>query len=121
MSGIQLPPNSSLAFDPVDALAAVADDRDLLKQMVELFCADSPRMLMAVGKSVKEGDAKALARAAHALKGSVAIFGKSESLRAVECLELSGIAETMDDADAQFLSLELLVAALEKDLVGFCR
>lgn len=108
-------------FDPAEAMAAVSDDIKLLGQMVELFRAESPRMLAAIRKSVGEGDAQGLARAAHTLKGSVGTFGKSDSFRLAEALEQNGNAGTMEHVNAQFLSLELRIGTLERDLMRFCR
>ncbi len=102
-------------------MAAVSDDLQLLGQMVQLFRAESPRMLAAIRKSVGEGDAVALARAAHTLKGSVGTFGKSDSFRLAEALEQNANAGTMEHVNAQFLSLELRIETLERDLMRFCR
>jgi two-component system sensor histidine kinase/response regulator len=107
-------------FDPVEAMSVVADDKGLLSQMVALFCAESPRMLSAIRKSVEDGDGKALARTAHALKGSVGNFGKSESFRLAAALEQNGTVGAMTETKAQLLSLERMIARLERDLVSFC-
>lgn len=77
-------------------------------------------MLSAIRNSLREGDGKALARAAHTLKGSVGNFGKSESFRLAGALEQSGIAGAMEGTDARLVSLELTIARLEHDLVIFC-
>jgi two-component system, sensor histidine kinase and response regulator len=107
-------------FDPAEAMSVVADDKELLSQMVALFCAESPRMLSAIRKSVEDGDGKALARTAHALKGSVGNFGKSESFRLAAVLEKNGTAGAMTETKAQLVSLEGMIARLERDLVNFC-
>jgi two-component system sensor histidine kinase/response regulator len=117
-NGVELDENPS--FDPSEAMSVVAGDRQLLTDMVGLFCAESPRMLGAIRESVRDGDSKALARAAHALKGSVGNFGKSESHRMAAALEKKGVAEDMEGADAQFESLERMISRLERDLLAFC-
>ena len=113
-------PHESPSFDPSEAMSVVAGDRQLLADMVGLFCAESPRMLGAIRESVRDGDGTALARAAHALKGSVGNFGKSESHRMAAALEKKGVAEAMEGADAQFESLERMISRLERDLLAFC-
>jgi len=107
-------------FDPAEALVVVAGDRRLLSEMVRLFCAESPRMLSVIRKSVSDHDAKGLSRAAHLLRGSVGNFGKSESFRLAGVLEQSGIAGATDGAGATFLSLELAIARLERQLLEVC-
>jgi two-component system sensor histidine kinase/response regulator len=107
------------SFDPTEALAGVADDRELLGQMVALFCAESPRMLATIKKSIDEQDAAALARAAHALKGSVGNFGKSEAFKVAEALERNALSGALADAAAQYSLLERLISRLERDLNAF--
>src|SRR3954469_663572 len=108
------------SFDPTEALAGVADDRELLGQMVALFCGESPRMLAAIKESVDGHDANALARAAHALKGSVGNFGKSEAFKVAEALERNALSGALDDAAVQYSLLERLISDLERDLKAFC-
>ncbi len=107
-------------FDSAEALAVVGGDKELLSQMAGLFCAESPSMLSAIKQSLIDGDANALARAAHALKGSVGNFGKSESYRLASALEEKGRAGAMTGTSDQFLSLERTIARFEQDLRGFC-
>jgi len=95
--------------------------RELLGQMVAIFCAESPGMLSAIRKSLDAGDTKELARAAHALKGSVGNFGKSQSFNVAEALEMNGLSGALGDSDAQLLALEDLISTLERDLTAFCR
>jgi len=113
--------NGNPAFDPTEAMEGVGDDRELLGQMVAIFCAESPGMLSAIRKSLDTGDTKELARAAHALKGSVGNFGKSQSFKVAEALELNGLSDAVGDSDAQLLALEGLISNLERDLTAFCR
>jgi len=113
-------PVGGLAFDPAEAMSVVAGDKQLLSEMVGLFCAESPRMLAAVGRSVRDGDAKGLARAAHAIKGSVGNFGKSESHTMAGALEQKGIAQSMEGTGALYKSLESMIGRLERDLRAFC-
>ena len=108
-------------FDPTEALAGVGDDRELLGQMVSVFCAESPRMLTQIRKSIESGDAKALMRAAHALKGSVGNFGRSESFRLAEKMERTALSGSLNDAHAEFSVLEDLISVLQRDLTTFCR
>lgn len=53
-------------------------------------------------------------------KGSVGTFGRSESFTMASALEQNGISGAMEGTGARFLSLELGIADLERDLTGFC-
>jgi len=68
------------AIDHGALLEGFDGDRRLLKQIVRLFVADYPRRLAEIKEAINRGDGNALARAAHALKGS---GGK---LRRQECI-----------------------------------
>ena len=62
------------------AIAALRDpdlggDPEFLVEVVEAFLGDSPPRLQALRASLDRGDAEALGRAAHSLKGSSGNFG----------------------------------------------
>lgn len=65
----------AVVFDRARALAGVDDDLELLCELIELFLEDSPRLLTELGEAVASGDAEAVMRAAHTLKGSVSVLG----------------------------------------------
>lgn len=87
-------------------LARVADDRDLLAQMVELFRAESPKMFSAICTSVASGDATALARSAHALNGSMGNFGPTQSVDSARELERMGRKGVLAGVSERFTMLE---------------
>ncbi len=107
------------AFNPLDALANVADDRELLGQMVQLFRAESPRMLSAIRAGVAAGDATALARSAHALKGSVGSFGPTESFESARELERMGREGDLVGVADRVEALAAQIGDLERDLQAF--
>ena len=113
------PAPARLAFDPTDTLTRLGDDRALLAQIVVLFKAESARMLTAIRDSVASGDASALARSSHAMNGSVANFGQSESLDSARALERMGREGVLTGAAERFAMLEEQVARLEGDLEAF--
>ena len=57
------------------ALAVVAGDRDLLREVVETYLEECPRMVEQMKLSLRERDSEGLQRAAHTLKGSMRYFG----------------------------------------------
>lgn len=114
-----VPLPSSLSFDPADALARVADDRELLGEMVDLFRAESPKLLDAIRTSVASNDAAALARSAHTLNGSMGNFGPTEGFDSGRALERMGREGVLAGASERLTMLEEQVARLERDLATF--
>jgi len=113
--GISPEPAVSLAPRPTEALdcgallARVEGDAELLSRVVELFLEDCPRLLKAVREAVARGDAKALERAAHTLKGSLCNFSArkaEETARKLEQMGREGILAQAQEA----------LAALEQEL-----
>ena len=109
----------SISFDPAETLVRLGDDRELLAQMVESFRAEYPGMLSAIRTSVASSDAAALARSAHALRGSVVNFGPNESVDSARELERMGLEGVFVGAIERFTMLEEQVARLERDLATF--
>ena len=100
------------------ALTHVNGDRRLLREIARLFLADSPRTLATLRRAVRAGDAAGTRAAAHALKGSIAIFGAPQA--AAHAMELQRMGDTGDLAAAPsaLLALESHVAALHRDLTA---
>jgi len=84
------PPSDDSVFDEKAALARAGGDRGLLRELVQIFRADAPKLMARARKAVKAADADALRRAAHALKGTVGTLGARRAHRAAERLESIG-------------------------------
>lgn len=69
-------------FDRAQALRAMGDDEDLLKEIAGLYLADYPGSLHLLQSALKAGDASVAERLAHSLKGASANLG-AERVRAV--------------------------------------
>ncbi len=92
---------------------SVEGDRDLLKTLVEAVMEEAPRLLQAVRDAVESDDAEAIRRAAHALGGSIRIFGQTRAFDRSRELEQMGengnvevgrrVLTAMDTAMAAFL------------------
>ena len=77
-------------IDTASALARVEGDVELLKELVALFLTDLPEMLTSLREAVTAGDANAIERAAHRLKGSVGNFAAQPAFEAALKLEVLG-------------------------------
>jgi two-component system sensor histidine kinase/response regulator len=101
----ELPP----ALDRRAALKQLGGDEELFAEIAGLFAADAPGLLDAVRAGVDAGDAGAVKRAAHTLKGSSGCVGGTHVAAAAARLEALGTAGDLTDAAAsvETLSSEL--------------
>jgi len=83
-------------------LARVEGDAGLLKEVTDLFLADTPRLLTEIRESLSKKDSRALERAAHSLKGAVGNFG------ATAVHQITFDLETMGRHDDLALAPDLL-------------
>ena len=59
-------------FDYADFLARIDGDVELLKEVIEIFLEDTPRLLSDLYTAIERNDLVAAERAAHTLKGAAA-------------------------------------------------
>ena len=97
-------------------LAQVDGDVRLLAKLTRLFLADSPGRLSSIRRAIASQDAKALQLAAHAFKGSIAIFAARGPLEAAVALEAMGKRNDLTGAEKAYLTLKKEVARLERAL-----
>jgi signal transduction histidine kinase/CheY-like chemotaxis protein/HPt (histidine-containing phosphotransfer) domain-containing protein len=86
------------------------DDEDLsmTHEVIGLFIADAPQRLDAIAKSIDQGDAGALSRAAHALKGAASNIGAVAMQHAAAALEAGAREGVPPDAPRQLTDLQRL-------------
>jgi HPt (histidine-containing phosphotransfer) domain-containing protein len=77
-------------FDKAEAIHRVGGDAEILTEIVALFSHECPKQLDRIDKAYKAGDLPGMARAAHALKSSVAIFAAPAAHAAALRLEMMG-------------------------------
>jgi HPt (histidine-containing phosphotransfer) domain-containing protein len=82
----------SSSIDIAAALRNVDDDKDLLVELVHAFCQDTPVRVQALGEALAAGDGTAVARQAHALRGSLSILGAQRAAELGQALETAGHA-----------------------------
>ena len=106
------------AFDADDVLARVEGNRALLAELVDIFRAESPRMLAELRRCLGGGDARGVQAAAHALKGCVGNLGGRAASDAAHALEQMGRESDLRDAGPRLATLEREVERLGDGLVG---
>jgi len=77
---------------------ALGGDRQVVATLVGTLRADAPEQLRRIRAGVDEGDAAAVAAAAHRFRGSLSIFGAAEAVRLAEELETCGEAGDLTPA-----------------------
>jgi two-component system sensor histidine kinase/response regulator len=108
-------------FDQQATLARVKGDRAMLQEIVQLFCAEAPELLARIQTAIAHGDARALERAAHSLKGTVMSFGAQTAGAAALRLEVIGRGGDLTQAALAGAELEREVAQLGQALAVFGR
>ena len=103
-------------IDHAALLAGVDGDRRLLRELIHLFLADCPQGLAKIKDAIRCGDAGALGRAAHTLKGSVGNFARKSAFAAAQRLEIMGRDGNLDNAGEAFRTLESELARLTEEL-----
>jgi HPt (histidine-containing phosphotransfer) domain-containing protein len=109
------------SWDLDAALQSVDGDRELLVEMAGLFLEDSGQLLAEIGQAIQAGDAAALHRGAHTLKGSVANFVAREAREMAQHLEMMGRSGDLTGAPARYTALNAEMHRVEADLSEFAR
>jgi len=108
----------NLVFRLDEALCRVDDDRETFLMMIELFMEHGPKDLGDVRAALDAGNAAAVARSSHRLKGAILQFCAPAALQA--CKELEESAKTGHLAQSRTLYVALdrefhcLLAALRR-------
>jgi two-component system sensor histidine kinase/response regulator len=97
-------------LDPATLLAACDDDPTLLRELIQVFRADTPGALARVRDAVDQRDASRMREAAHALRGLLSTFSALAAAEAKR-LETMGACGQLDDAA---LSIDGLTEMVER-------
>jgi PAS domain S-box-containing protein len=106
-------------FNKEDALASVDGDKNFLKEIVELFVKECPTMVAQIRQAVNEGNAAAVDRASHKLKGVVGNFGGRNAYDLAWKLEQLGKSNNLTNVKELFFSLEKEMERLTEALERF--
>jgi signal transduction histidine kinase/CheY-like chemotaxis protein len=109
MAGFEPPPPAPPEPTPAavsdEVLARVGGDRELLAEISRLFVDDAPTHLKRIRAAIDAGDADALRRAAHALKGAAANFDAADLVAVARALEEIGRSGDFAGLDAAWSAL----------------
>jgi signal transduction histidine kinase/HPt (histidine-containing phosphotransfer) domain-containing protein len=112
-------PATRLATDFAELTARVGGDEKLLKRMIRMFLKDTPKRLAGIAAAIRRKDPETLASLAHALKGSVSIFGAEAARKCSEDLQEHGRNSEFSAASQALASLKEEIAKLQANLRGY--
>jgi two-component system sensor histidine kinase/response regulator len=101
-------------LDRAAMLETVEQDLELLRELVEIFLAETPGLLTQIRSGVQEKHAESVERAAHTLKGALMNFGARRACEVARQLENRGREARLDNAAP-------LVSQLESEVVQACQ
>jgi HPt (histidine-containing phosphotransfer) domain-containing protein len=111
------------ALDSAALLSGFSGNKKLLGEVIDVFLADSPGLMMAIRQAVAQHDRKALAASAHALKGSIGLFVQQDAYQTARGLEraaaggdLTGVHETCATLEEEMAVLRERLGDLRKAL-----
>ena len=112
---------AGLLLDETGLLAGVGGDKQLLRELAELFLGESPQLLSQIRQAVTSRDAEKLRTSAHALKGSVGNFAARNAYEAAQKLETMGREGDLAAVGAAYAALEDEVTRLAQALTALRR
>jgi PAS domain S-box-containing protein len=93
------------AVDWQSAFETVGGDRQLLRELIQVFLNDQAKMLSTIDAALRKGDEKDLRISAHALKGALTHLGGKEPARLAMLLESMGKNGDLGKAQKTFEQL----------------
>jgi CheY-like chemotaxis protein len=99
-------------FDLEAAMDFHGGDEEFLKKMARVFLESCPKMISDIETAIGRGDAKALKRNTHVLKGTVGNFAAQGTSGIVQRLEAMGSSGELDGVEEVFSELEAEIGRL---------
>lgn len=87
-----------LHVDWDEALVSTGGDRELMRQLIDVFLAEGPRMIEEAQRAIEAQDALRVRRAGHSLKGCCGYFAVRETYDAALQLERCGVSGDLSEA-----------------------
>ena len=112
---------SLTCMDLQGALVRVDGDMEVVRELAGIFLEGYPRLLAEMREALDQGDAPALRRGAHLMRGSLGNLMADEALAAATRLQKMGAAGDLSRAPATLASLERALSGLSADLAHLAR
>lgn len=82
------------------------DDPGFVDEMIDMFLAETPGIIVRITDSLAEGDAPAVLAASHKLKGTAGLIGALAVAEFAGAIETAAREATLDSVGADLISLE---------------
>ena len=102
-----------------ELVGRLGGDEKLLKRMISTFLRDTPKRIAGIGAAIRRKNPDALASLAHALKGSVSIFGAEAARKQADELQEIGRSGELSGAPEALALLKEEIAKLQANLRGY--
>jgi CheY-like chemotaxis protein len=112
-------PASTPGVSIAELIARVGGDEKLLKRMIHTFQRDTPKRLNGIAGAIRRKNPETLASLAHALKGSVSIFGAETARKKADELQEIGRSSELSGAPEALARLKEEIAKLRANLRGY--
>jgi signal transduction histidine kinase/CheY-like chemotaxis protein/HPt (histidine-containing phosphotransfer) domain-containing protein len=107
------PAASEPELDEQELLRRVGGNPKMLRDVAKIFVQDTPKRMSAIRTAIARSDGEALATAAHALRGSVAMLGGRGIADEIRKIETLGRQGSVGEADKILASFEGKLSAFE--------
>jgi signal transduction histidine kinase/HPt (histidine-containing phosphotransfer) domain-containing protein/ActR/RegA family two-component response regulator len=112
-------PSTAPGENFAELVVRIGGDEKLLRRMIQTFLRDMPQRLAGIVAAIRRKDPEALASLAHALKGSVSIFGAEDARKHSQALQDIGRSGDLSSASEVLASLKEDIAKLQANLRGY--
>jgi CheY-like chemotaxis protein len=109
---------ASKTFDKAALLARVGADRSVLKELIDLFLEECPRLLDDLRQSMRAGRAEDLAITAHTLRGALSAVSADRAADTARTLEMIGQGGDLSSVETVWDALEAELEALRSALMA---
>jgi signal transduction histidine kinase/DNA-binding NarL/FixJ family response regulator len=120
-ASVSAPPESAPVVGTLDAkdlLNRVGGNPTVLRDVARIFLEDTPKRMSAIRRAIAREDGEALARAAHALRGSVGMLGAEEIAEDARQIEAMGRSGNTTEAGKMLASFESKLSGFKQLLAG---
>jgi two-component system sensor histidine kinase/response regulator len=113
---VRVVPNAPVLWDPVNTLARLDGDEQLLWELVQIFLEESSRQLADLKRAVTEANAELLEKTAHRLRGELSYLGMPTVSQRANELEQMGRDCELDRASEVLAVFETEVSAVAENM-----
>lgn len=110
--------SSKIQFDSEELLDRINGDRDLFKEIIGIFVQDTPGLISTLREGISRGNADAVEKAAHAIKGSCAMMSAKRLEGLAHQLEMIARGKNLDGAEAAYRSIIECFEDLKMDMMA---